>query len=295
MNATIIVEAIKLGPDPLNTTENVSVYKQTTSPTFFEFFGISLWEFGKYNITGSIVTNSSNTPYSYTIIELIPWTQKQFFPFFIASVLSFLAIIIISAVTKIRIKIYSEALRFLFISALVFSVVATFLFVNEEVGSFGPFGLVTTKDPITPSSASQWVINIGGSRANNYELGVNIPVYVFLFGIAGGYLRYLYKTAKMRPSVVQSSEKYLLKWVDIPGPDSSKLRDFLMDRFDIEWIKGKEFVKSDKGDKSVAVTADNNHSLIVTINPSNTEAFVRLDDRSTSCEFAVAERENNYI
>jgi len=51
-----------------------------------------------------------------------------------------------------------------------------------------------------PESAfgeGQWVLNIGG-QAPAYSFGIQIPLAVIIFGIAGGYLRYLYKTSKLK-------------------------------------------------------------------------------------------------
>ena len=49
----------------------------------------------------------------------------------------------------------------------------------------------------------QWVINIGG-QPPNYDYGIQIPISVLIFGILGGYLRYLYKTSKLRSSSERS-------------------------------------------------------------------------------------------
>lgn len=41
----------------------------------------------------------------------------------------------------------------------------------------------------------QWVFNIGGSQHNNYSNGIQISVFVVIFGLIGGYLRFLYDRA----------------------------------------------------------------------------------------------------
>jgi hypothetical protein len=40
-----------------------------------------------------------------------------------------------------------------------------------------------------------WVFNIGGTPINGPMSGINIPVFVVLGGVLGGYIRYLYKAA----------------------------------------------------------------------------------------------------
>lgn len=70
VDAKAIVEAIKLG-DQFNSTDNISVYKQTGFPDFFRIFGISLWDYGQYNITGSVTTSGRDIEQSYTVILTI--------------------------------------------------------------------------------------------------------------------------------------------------------------------------------------------------------------------------------
>jgi len=54
---------------------------------------------------------------------------------------------------------------------------------------------------------SEWMINVGGYPNDNYSEGVQIPIYVFTFGILGGYLRYLYDMAlKNRESIQKQRE-----------------------------------------------------------------------------------------
>lgn len=114
-------------------------------------------------------------------------------------------------------------LRFSLTSGIVFSVILSFVFIEEEIGLLAPVGLVKdlvddTGAPLTSVSSAvpealepsnplpttsgqlQWVVNIGGMRdvvQSVYVGGIQIPVYVVLFGIVGGYLRYLYEIARL--------------------------------------------------------------------------------------------------
>ena len=61
--------------------------------------------------------------------------------------------------------------------------------------------LSTSDELILSSPESHWVINVGGIRGSTtdpFDLvgGVQLPLYIVLFGIAGGYLRYLYEIAR---------------------------------------------------------------------------------------------------
>jgi hypothetical protein len=52
------------------------------------------------------------------------------------------------------------------------------------------------------------VLNIGGIAANNYLYGVQVPVSVIIFGIGGGYLRFLYYTSTKERQKEQFEEPF---------------------------------------------------------------------------------------
>ena len=94
-----------------------------------------------------------------------------------------------------------ELLRFLCLSAIAGFSILSFVFADSEIGVNSPIGLVkqnfavlnkTQMQSADPDKESQWVINVGGSQVDNYTGGLQIPTYVVIFGLAGGYLRYLY-------------------------------------------------------------------------------------------------------
>jgi hypothetical protein len=93
--------------------------------------------------------------------------------------------------------------RFIFISAFVWSIIFAFVFTEVEIGTHSPLGLVIRHNlnpgggelDVTNNPLIDWGINIGGNWENNFSSGVVIPVYVFILGFIGGYLRYLHKAA----------------------------------------------------------------------------------------------------
>jgi hypothetical protein len=103
-------------------------------------------------------------------------------------------------------RIYAtEIYRFVCLSLMAGTPIAAFALTDVELSPNSPIGLVikpATQTALTlPFSNStvpggEWVINIGGSPSNRYTTGIQVPVNVFIFGIAGGYLRYLYETAE---------------------------------------------------------------------------------------------------
>ncbi|HXS59206.1 MAG TPA: hypothetical protein VN703_00140, partial [Candidatus Sulfopaludibacter sp.] len=99
-----------------------------------------------------------------------------------------------------------KILRFVFISGMVFSVIAGLIFSEVEIGSNSPAGLILKQvsdkngnlatDSNTGLPIKEWVINIGGKTVGNYSsFIINIPFFVVLLGLIGGYLRYLSKAA----------------------------------------------------------------------------------------------------
>jgi hypothetical protein len=99
-----------------------------------------------------------------------------------------------------------EITTFVLLSAIVITPMFGLVLADVALGPNSPVGLVI-KNPVDeegqlildetgqPIEGGQWIINVGGNQRNNYADGLSIPVYVIVFGAAGGYLRYLYETA----------------------------------------------------------------------------------------------------
>jgi len=73
--------------------------------------------------------------------------------------------------------------------------------------------------------------------------------------------------------------KYLFSWDKIQGNDNEKLIEFLMQYFNIEWIKAAKINKNDDG-KIIWVTTDTN-SLSLTLNNEKTNVNLKIDDGRT--------------
>ena len=92
--------------------------------------------------------------------------------------------------------VFVEIMRFVCLTGIAFSFLLTLLFSDVEIGTNSPVGLVkkgaltTTNGTLTETG--EWVVNIGGGKEDNYSAGIQIPATVIIFGVAGGYLRYLY-------------------------------------------------------------------------------------------------------
>lgn len=124
---------------------------------------------------------------------------------------------------------WANTWRFICISGMVLSVLAFYFFMPIEVGVNSSLGLVKIHNP-----NSQWVLNVGGTRETNYTGGLHIPLYVFIFGILGGYLRYLYTTA------YPEMESRFKKTDEIP--DSTPKRQDIFDEIDRDEKDTNEFL-----------------------------------------------------
>jgi len=236
---------------PINTDVTVTVtnpdkpkagvlYQQTfpINGTYNRNFGVTLEQVGRHNITAK-VTGILLHPYpvseaeaaafakpmsAMTIIEVKELTQTRAAFVFYIGLASFAGLMITIALGYTN-TTTGQILRFIFISGIIFAVVGSFTFVNQEISGNSPIGLIK-KPPIS----GEWMVNIGGNPRTNYEDGIQIPINVIIFGIAGGYLRYLYETANFI-----KNNKELLE--DAPKTDAekriNKLRNFYQSLEDI--------------------------------------------------------------
>jgi cytochrome c biogenesis protein CcdA len=74
-------------------------------------------------------------------------------------------------------------------------------------------------------------------------------------------------------------KQYLFSWEKVPGNDSKRLIKFLMQNFNIEWIKAAKINKSDDG-KNIRITNDTNF-LSLTLNIEKNNVNLEIDDGRT--------------
>jgi uncharacterized membrane protein len=92
-----------------------------------------------------------------------------------------------------------EMYRFICLSIIAIAPIIAIALSDVEITPTAPIGLITkltgsnTQNNTRPGI--EWMINIGGVQNDHYSAGIQVPVNVFIFGIGGAYLRYLYKTA----------------------------------------------------------------------------------------------------
>jgi len=102
-----------------------------------------------------------------------------------------------------------RVIRFTLITIIVFSMLGFFVFSNMEYGTNAVIGIILVEQ-ITPEEAKEaidlgkappltldWVLHFGGHPENdpiNNPAELNIPIYIMIFGVLGGYLRFFYFT-----------------------------------------------------------------------------------------------------
>jgi hypothetical protein len=153
---------------------------------------------GLHNVTVTAIQNGISDA-AVTYFNVISIYDTSTAKFLYLGVGFFIGLIVLVSLNRIN-RTLEEILRFLCLSGIVMSVLLALLFTNAEFGEFASVGLVKLKgDDIS----NGWVINVGGSRTTIsidkyvYDGGLQIPVYVVIFGLLGGYIRYLYKTSRL--------------------------------------------------------------------------------------------------
>jgi CRISPR-associated protein Csm3 len=73
--------------------------------------------------------------------------------------------------------------------------------------------------------------------------------------------------------------KYLFSWEEVPGNDSGRLIEFLMQNFNIGWIEAAKISKNDGG-KTIRITNDTNF-LSLALNNEKNNVNIEIDDGRT--------------
>jgi hypothetical protein len=273
------------------------IYNQTAINTFFSKSGVPLDKEGLYLVRASI-PGQKYVANSWTLINGMSFFQTSIWYSMAIGAVAFCGLLALSGLTN-KFDVfgkYGKEARFLLISIIVFSSVSALYFVSEELGVGAPVGLVkrslansTSITNIIPGAGGeQWMINIGGVRENNYKFGLQIPIYVVVFGIIGGYIRYLYNTTQSQSDIRTVK---LFSWNNVPGSEESSLKDFLKKKYKLQWITDQlKFTKDDN--KSLSLKDDkSDHFLSITLD--NDTAILSLNNDKKENKKFIVKKENN--
>lgn len=150
---------------------------------------------GTYNVTvKAIQGNSSET--AFTMFKITSIFTTNILKFLYLSLGFFGALLILITIGK-KNRLIDEIMRFVFLSGIVASILASLLFTDLEFGTQSPIGLIKLEP--NEENIEEWVFNIGNV--------LRVPIYVMVFGLIGGYIRYLYKTSKLIDEVKEKINK----------------------------------------------------------------------------------------
>jgi hypothetical protein len=142
---------------------------------------------GVYNVTATAI-QGTNYEVASTTFNVVSIFETNIAKFLYLS-LSLFAALLILITMGIKNQLVEEILRFVFLSGIVASILASLLFTDLEFGTQSPIGLIKVLDENDENHSKIWVFHIGNE--------LTIPIYVIIFGLGGGYIRYLYKTSRL--------------------------------------------------------------------------------------------------
>lgn len=175
-----------------------------------------------------------------------------------------------------------EMYRFISISGITLPIIFGLIFIDSEWGRNSPISIIKFIDDTNEEQLrNQWIINIGGIKFNNYQSGIFIPVFVLIFGLAGGYLRYLHRTILQKDNIEHLTyiDEYLFNWNEIPGnlQETNKLKQYLSTAYTINWLNNREFEKVSDLELKI-YSEDKAHNISLHLNKIEEKIIIKIDD-----------------
>ena len=150
-----------------------------------------------------IEAKSNSNTYASINVNVVEFTQTWAFYIIIVGFIAFVTLLLGTALLNIMhsMPLY-HMMRFSCITILVSTTIIFFIVSDIEYGTSSPIGISIIEknleqeiDDLNTSLKLNWVVHFGGHAENNYDAGLNIPIYVIIFGILGGYMRFFYFSA----------------------------------------------------------------------------------------------------
>lgn len=173
----------------------------------FQDAGFKPIESGNYLV---VAESETKTTGKFTL-EIVNFHSTISFVVLLIATISFA--ILMSIVAKISSRSITVAkfrvARFTLISIIVFSMIGFFVFSNMEYGTNSVVGIILVEQVLfeetqkalaedkPPPLKLDWVLHFGGHPGNDPTddpTELNIPIYIMIFGVLGGYLRFFYFT-----------------------------------------------------------------------------------------------------
>jgi hypothetical protein len=211
-----------------STGHRVDDFKVTTTDGRFLDKSFSTNVPDRYKITAE---SETGTAYSTLFFTVVNFHETFAFLAIMVCVISFVLLMGIMAFIGrniITIPIYHVS-RFSLISIIVFSMLSFFIVSNFEIGTNSAIGIIFS-DQIPPEDKDNanalgliaplkldWVLKFGGNISNTEPAGLEIPLYILIFGVLGGYLRFFYFTSnpwlkrEILKRLDKSKERYFIQ------------------------------------------------------------------------------------
>ena len=118
-----------------------------------------------------------------------------------------------------------------------------------------------------------------------------------MFGVTGGYIRYLYATAQSQTDVrtVRLLQVRLFDWKTIETSDNEKntLKTFLKEKYKLKWITDQVKVKKEENDKKLTLKDEKNNSIFITLGDDS--ATLYINEKEEKEKFVVKKEDTDKI
>ena len=257
-------------------------------------------DLGKYIILYKPYKEIENQPVYRDVFEVVSPISTIWGLSFTISIVSVIGLIFLIMLSTRNIPLTKfEIYRFISISGIILPIIFGLIFIDSEWGRNSPISILKFVDPSKEEQIrNQWIINIGGIKFDNYRSGIFIPVFVLIFGLAGGYLRFLHRTILQKDNVESLSQidEYLFKWDDIPGniQESNKLKQYLLINCKVSWINNREFEKISENEIKI-YSEDKKNNILITLNKDEEKIIIKVNDQEKGSLIARSSNEDTSI
>jgi hypothetical protein len=187
---------------------------------YFEDVGLNADKAGVYKVKVIVNgTDPNNYPKTQFEVKEIFDTRPAYMLYVGVGFFGGLAFILLREIKNVAL---TEMLRFICLTGIAFSIIAALLLTDVQIGANSPVGLVQAvkradgdgncdgsdlSSDLSSGPKREWMINFGGQPPDYCGTGIQVPVNIIVFGIAGGYLRYLWDTARLREKMQEIMKK----------------------------------------------------------------------------------------
>jgi hypothetical protein len=166
----------------------------------------------QYNITATVYFNNKIPSAAWTLLNVREYFTAPGAIMLYLGLFDLLLLIVVLCLPSRGGKnrlLMKRIFAFVFISGITLSPIMSIFLTNSQVGTNSPIGIIRGFSSTWGNDESEWFINIGGHVGHDKVTGgIQIPVFIVIFGIAGGYLRYLYEIASTWKEEIRDDDTF---------------------------------------------------------------------------------------